>query len=283
MACRSLRLVGGEVDRFALTALVLCPLMGCGSGGDGAARSSTLATASTVTQATSTTAPVSSTPAAVTSAPTTSVAAWPLAGDVVAAAINLADATVRWTTPKTDTLRGVSDVSGGDGLVVVRSGYCDNNVGVALNPTSGALLWRTDSTLHIDEINRAPGVPAVIAAGVVVMPTAGRLVGVDSQTGQTRWTSDIGQLAAESEAAVVLGHHATATSVCSIASPVGNSGRCRPPGEFRRSPRRPMPIVSTYASTPKSRPTTPSPGSNDGARRSGRRKVPSFSGVSMWS
>jgi hypothetical protein len=90
-----------------------------------------------------------------------------LAGDLVVAAINLADATPRWTTPKTDELRGVSDVIAGDGLLFVRSGYCGNTVGVAVNPASGAVVWRTDPALSLSEVGRNSVVTGMVANGVV--------------------------------------------------------------------------------------------------------------------
>ena len=52
--------------------------------------------------------------------------------------------------PQSDELRGVSEVIADDGLVFVRSGYCDNNVLAALDPTSGAVVWRTAPNLPID-------------------------------------------------------------------------------------------------------------------------------------
>jgi hypothetical protein len=53
-------------------------------------------------------------------------------------------ATTRWTMPRSDDLRGVSNVLVGAGLVIVQSGFCDNNVATALDPATGAVLWRTD-------------------------------------------------------------------------------------------------------------------------------------------
>jgi outer membrane protein assembly factor BamB len=181
---------------FALTAVALCPVVSCGSGGGGAAPAIPSTTAaSTLAQ--------ESTTSAVTSLPPPTLAVPPLAGDLVVAAINLADATPRWTSPKTDELRGVSDVIAGDGLVFVRSGYCGNFVGVALNPTSGAVVWRTDPVLA--EVGRNSGVTGLVASGVVVVPSSSqRLVGLDTATGHPLWTSDVGELAAESDSLVVL-------------------------------------------------------------------------------
>ena len=56
--------------------------------------------------------------------------------------------------PRSDDLRGVSNVIVGAGLLVVQSGFCDNNVATALDPATGAVLWRTDPSLPIDELSR---------------------------------------------------------------------------------------------------------------------------------
>ena len=120
------------------------------------------------------------------------------------AAISLDDATTRWTTPRSDDLRGVSDVIVGAGLVFVRSGYCDNHVAAALDPTTGAVVWRTDPGLQIDEVSRAAGVPGLVAHGIVIMLVSQRVVGLDTATGLPKWTSEVGQLVAESESAVVV-------------------------------------------------------------------------------
>lgn len=138
------------------------------------------------------------------SEPTTDTSAPSLPSDLAVAAFNLENGTTRWTMPQSDELRGVSEVIADDGLVFVRSGYCDNSVAAALDPTSGAVVWRTAPDLPIDEVNRVGGVPALVANGIIMMSTLQRWVGLDTATGQPRWTAPVGQLVAESPSAVVV-------------------------------------------------------------------------------
>jgi outer membrane protein assembly factor BamB len=201
----------------AMTILAMCVVVSCANGGDSSARStpsSALGTALTVT-VTSEAAPSvgSSTSGSVTSEPSGSVTSEPAAGprapslssDPAVAAINLENATTRWTMQRSDDLFGVSEVIADDGLVFVRSGYCQNSVAAALEPTSGAVVWRTGPDLPIDEGARVAGVPGLVANGIIIMSTSQRVVGLDTATGQPRWTSqDVGRLVAESQSVVVV-------------------------------------------------------------------------------
>jgi hypothetical protein len=74
---------------------------------------------------------------------------------------------IRWTMPKTDASR---------------CQRCDHRrrtrfarlatattPSPSLNPTSGAVVWRTNPDLHILEMSRPPGVPGLVANGIIVV------------------------------------------------------------------------------------------------------------------
>ena len=195
-----------------MTILAMCLVASCGSDGNGSAPSipsSALGTAPS-TAATPDTAPAvaavpDTAPDGAAVPDTAPGAAAPIASDLAVAAINVDDATTRWTMPRSDDLRGVSNVLVGAGLVVVQSGFCDNHVATALDPATGAVLWRTDPSLPIDEAQRAFGVPGLVAQDIVIMPSSQRVVGLDTATGQAKWTAEIGDaLVAEAESMVVV-------------------------------------------------------------------------------
>lgn len=196
---------------FALTILAMCLAASCASGDSGSARSipssalgTAPATATTPDTASSTTAMPDTAPSTAVVPDTPLGGAAPIASDLAVAAINIDDATTRWTMPRSDDLRGVSNVIVGGGLVVVQSGFCDNNVATALDPATGAVLSRTDPSLPIDEVSRPPGVPGLVAYDIVTMFSSQRVVGLDTATGQAKWIADIGGLVAESESVMVV-------------------------------------------------------------------------------
>ena len=123
------------------------------------------------------------------------------------AAFDIGTGATRWTIPMSDKLRGISDLAVDESHVFAQSGFCDNNVVAALDPTTGATTWRTAPELQIIEGNVTGRSHVLAESGILLMeelaPEPQATVALDTNTGQAKWTNE-GQILAESPTVVVL-------------------------------------------------------------------------------
>ncbi len=97
---------------------------------------------------------------------------------------------------------------GDEPLAFVQSGYCGDDVVVAIDPATGATVWRTPPDVAVGEQTIDSGVIAPVFGNVlvtqVVQPDQLLMVGLDIATGQPKWTIGGGVVLAASAAALVV-------------------------------------------------------------------------------
>ena len=110
-------------------------------------------------------------------------------------ALGLDDGLPRLTVQQSEQFRGVTYPVGVGDRVIVQSAWCQNNVVAALDAATGEMLWRTDPSLPVIEIN--PSRAAIIDDAVYsAMTTTGTpesvsVTGIDTSDGHVVWTTRV--------------------------------------------------------------------------------------------
>ena len=182
----------------------------CGGGDDDTDAASTGASGTTVTTAESvtlapTTEPSTTTVASGTTVDTsstlaeTTIAAESISppsdelGDPVAVALGLDDGLPLWTVSRSEQLGGVTFPVGVGDRVIVQSAWCRDNVVAAVDAATGEMLWRTDPSLPVIELN--PYAATIVDdAGVLAIttgtPESVSVTGIDTSDGHVVWTTE---------------------------------------------------------------------------------------------